>query len=61
MAALVARSPWAGIARRLDEHPRLVEAGRQRAGGDERVVRRAHAIEEFGKDVVGGHRLKRLQ
>ena len=43
------------IARRLDRHARLIDAGRQHAGGNQRVVRAADAIEHFGENVVCGH------
>ena len=44
-----------GIARRLDLDARLVDAGRQHAGRDQRVVGGADAVEHVGKNVVGGH------
>ncbi len=37
MAALVARSPWRGIARRLDHDARKVEPGGSMPAGDQRL------------------------
>ena len=43
------------IARWLDRHARLIDAGRQHAGGNQIIVRAPNAIEHFGEDVMDDH------
>ncbi len=43
------------IARRLDGHARLVDAGGQQARGDQLLIRAANAREHFGKNVLCSH------
>ena len=49
-----------GIARRLDHDARKIDALRQHAVGDQRLVRREHALEHVGEQILrvvfGGHR-----
>ena len=44
------------IARRLDRDARLIDAGRQKARRNKGVVGAPHAVENFGKNVLCGHR-----
>ncbi len=44
-----------GFARRLDGHPRLIDASRQVAGRDQGHIGATHAVENFSEDVLCGH------
>ena len=52
MAALVAMSPWDGIARRLDHDAREIDARGPAAFGGERSADRVHARKHVGEQVL---------
>jgi hypothetical protein len=52
IAALVAMSPWLGIARRLDHDAGEIDAGGPLALGRERGADRLHARQHVGKQVL---------
>ena len=53
--------PMGRVSRRFDHHAGLIDAGRQLAGGDQRVVGRADAIQHLGENILGNHQEKAVQ
>ena len=51
IAALVAMSPWRGIARRLDHDPRQIDARGPSAFSRQRAAHRMHAREHVGEKM----------